>query len=225
MSITWSRLAGDTSRFAIALDFEIDPDEGAGADPDMSASWGALQLWVEEKNLTRHTIDGQTSDSVQWYLLPLLEWLAAIWNPLLHEERPPGEPQAADAVHDLRATRFAPPNLDERDALKWEQGWYEWWCRHSLVAARDGGLLPNVVLRRWRDSVEISWDAEAIAGADGLQFHAPNGQARLWPTEVAEPLYAVATDAGQQLRKRLPQSKRISRLVRELEKIRNAAHS
>jgi Zn-dependent peptidase ImmA (M78 family) len=225
MSITWSRLAGDTARFAIALDLQIDPDDGAGADPEMSASWGALRLWVEEKNLTSHTIDGQTSDSVQWYLLPLLEWLAAVWDPLLHEERPPGEPQAADAVHDLRATRFAPPNLDERDALKWEQGWYEWWHRHSLMAARDGGLFPNVMLRRWRDSVEISWDAEAIAGADGLQFHAPNGQARLWPTDIAEPLYEVALDAGRQLSERLPQSRRVNRLVKALEKIRNVAHS
>src|SRR6202167_5099517 len=225
MSITWSRLAGDTSRFAIALDLQVDPDGGVGADPDMAASWGGLQLWVEDKNLTLHTVDGQTSDAVRWYLLLFLEWLAAVWDPLLHEERPPGEPQADDAVHDLRATRFAPPNLDDHDALKWEQGWYEWWSRHSLTAAREGGLFPNVIFRRWRDSVEISWDSEAIAGAAELQFHVPYGWARLWPTDIAEPLYDVAGDAARQLRERLPNSRRIGHLVRALERIQNVERS
>jgi hypothetical protein len=222
MSITWSRLAGDTSRFAVALNLQADPDDGVGASPEVAASWGALQLWVEGKNLTLHTLDGQGGDSVQWYLLPLLEWLAESWNPLLHEERPPGEPQADDAVHDLRATRFAPPTLDERDAYKWEKGWYDWWSRHSLPAAREGGLFPNVIFRRWRDCIEISWDSEAVAGASGLQFAIPYGRARLWPTDVAEPLYAVAVEAAEQLRQRLPASKRIGRLVRALESIHNA---
>jgi Zn-dependent peptidase ImmA (M78 family) len=225
MSTTWSRLAGDTSRFAVALSLHPDPDDGAGATPEEATSWGALQLWVEGKNLTLHTIDGQSGDAVQWYLLPFLEWLAGSWNPLLHEERPPGEPQADDAVHDLRATRYAPPTFDDRDALRWEQGWYDWWRRHALPAAREGGLFPNVVFRHWRDAVEVSWDSETMAGADGLQFAVPYGRARLRPTDVAEPLYAVAIDAAQELRERLPASKRIGQLVRSLEKVSDAALS
>jgi Zn-dependent peptidase ImmA (M78 family) len=222
MSITWSRLEGDTSRFAVALDFQHDPDEGVAASAEEGASWGSIQLWVEDKNVTLHTIDGHTAHSVQWYLLPFLEWLANVWDPLLHEERPPGEPQAVDAVRDLRASRFAPPTLDERATLKWEEGWYDWWQRHSLTATRDGALFPNVVLRRWRDCVEISWDAEAAAGAEGQHFAVPYGHARLSPTDIAEPLYAVAFDAAQQLHERMPTSRRVAHLVRALEKINNS---
>jgi Zn-dependent peptidase ImmA (M78 family) len=218
MSITWSRLAGDTSRFAVALSFQADPD--GAAEPDIAATWGALQLWIDGMNITLHTVDGQEFDAVQWHLLPFLEWLAKNWNPLLHEERPPAAPQGDDAVDDLRATRFAPPTLDDREALQWEQNWYDWWHRHALSVAREGGLFPNVVLRRWRDSIEVSWNSEIVEGApQDLQFAIPYGHARLWPHDVAEPLYEVAVEATRQLRERHPESSRIARLLKTLEKI------
>lgn len=219
MSVTWSRLAGDTSRFALALSFEADPDAGVGADAEEAASWGAIQLWVEGKNLTLHTVDGLTSESVQWYLLPFLEWVAHAWNPLLHEERPPAEPQASDAVHDLRASSAAPPTLDADDAFKWESNWYEWWGRHALKSSRHGGLFPDVVMRRWRDKIELSWEPDTTPGADELQFHVPYGQARLAPEDVAHPLYDSVLAATEELNERLHKSVRIGRLLRALRAI------
>jgi Zn-dependent peptidase ImmA (M78 family) len=216
MSVTWSRLAGDTSRFALSLSFEADPDDGVGANAEDAASWGAIQLWVEGKNLTLHTVDGLTSESVQWYLLPFLEWIVHAWNPLLHEERPPAEPQASDAVHDLRASSAAPPTFDADDAFKWESNWYQWWGRHALKSSRQGGLFPDIVMRRWRDKIEISWEPDITPGADELQFHVPYGQARLAPDEVAHPLYESILAATEELNARIHKSARVGRLLRAL---------
>jgi len=217
MSVTWSRLAGDTSRFAVELELVSDPDDGKGADAETSASWGTLKIWVEGQNLTSHTVEDQSPRHVNWYLLPLLEWLATNWDALLHEERPPVEPDGDTATEALQAGRYAPPTYEPDDAGKWEQRWYDWWQRHALRAARDGGIFPNVVLRRWRDLVEISWDSEQLAGAPAdLRFAVPSGQARLWPADVADPLYTVAMDATEQLAQRLPESKRIALLKRTL---------
>ena len=89
MSTRWERLAGDTGEFALKLAFARDPDDGRAADPDVSLSWGSFQLWVEGRNLCAHNEGGERSESVHWYLLPLMEWFASHWNPLLHEERLP----------------------------------------------------------------------------------------------------------------------------------------
>ena len=83
MSTRWERLAGDTSEFALKLAFARDPDDSRGAEPDVSLSWGSFQLWVEGHNLCAHNEGGERSESVHWYLLPLLEWLVSHWNRLL----------------------------------------------------------------------------------------------------------------------------------------------
>jgi hypothetical protein len=136
-------------------------------------------------------------------------------GPLLHEERPPVEPDGDTATEALQAGRYAPPTYESDEAGKWEERWYDWWGRHALRAARDGGLFPNIVLRRWWDLVEISWNSEPLAGAPAdLRFAVPSGQARLWPADVADPLYTVVVDATEQLAERLPESKRIAALKR-----------
>jgi len=226
MSETWSRLAGDTSRFAVELKLLSDPDRGKGADAETSASWGTLKIWVEGQNLTLHTIEDRQLDRVHWYLLPLLEWLATSWDALLHEERPPVAPEGDTATDALRAGRYAPPTYDAEEAGKWEERWYDWWDRHALRAARDGGLFPNVVFRRWRDLVEIAWDSEPLAGAPAdLRFAFQSGQARLWPAAVAGPLYSVAVDATEQLAARLGESKRITLLKRTLKALNDDKRS
>jgi Zn-dependent peptidase ImmA (M78 family) len=226
MSVTWSRLAGDTSRFAVELELLSDPDNGKGADAETSASWGTLEIWVEGQNLTSHTVEDQPLRHVNWYLLPFLEWLATNWDALLHEERPPIEPEADTATEALQAGRYAPPTYEPEEAGQWEERWYDWWQRHALRAARDGGMFPNVVLRRWRDLVEISWDSDQLAGAPAdLRFAVPSGQARLWPADVASPLYEVAVDATELLAQRLPDSRRIAHLKRRLVALDDKKHS
>ena len=61
------------------------------------------------ENLCAHREDGEQVDSVHWYLLPLIEWFADNWNPLLHEERLPRTEQSryrlgVSPVHQVPAT-------------------------------------------------------------------------------------------------------------------------
>jgi Zn-dependent peptidase ImmA (M78 family) len=224
MSLTWERLAGSTNRFAMRISFLTDPHEGMGVDPDTSLSWGALQFWAEGKNLCAHVDQGETLSSVHWYLLPFLEWLAGAWDPLLHEERLPVRNSGNDAASALFETRFAPRLADEKDSFQWEEAWYEWHQRHSLRAARDGGLFPNVLLRRFRDRVELSWEDEPLPGdPEGFSFSASRGVARLRPREVADPLHEVALAAAHRLVESRPESLRFQQLTRRLEELQSVA--
>ena len=89
MSLLWEKFSGDTERFGVRLAFHQDPDRGLGATKEESLSWGAFQIWVEGQNLCAHMEEGELVESVHWYLLPLLEWLAVQWDAFLHEERLP----------------------------------------------------------------------------------------------------------------------------------------
>jgi Zn-dependent peptidase ImmA (M78 family) len=225
MSRNWERLAGSTERFAVKLAFLTDPHEGAAIDQEVAASWGALELWVEGQNLCTHVDQGETLSSTHWYLLPLLEWLAESWDPLLHEERLPVRNSGDDAVASMFETRFAPPLAREDEALRWESEWYEWHQRHGLRAAADGGLLPNVYVRRFRDQVELSWDDEPVPGMpEDFAFTCTRGAARLDPVQVAGPLHEAALAAAEQLAVRLPSSTRLSALVRKLRELELPAH-
>lgn len=219
MNVRWERLAGDTSVFAIRIAFADDPSPGRMSE-DVAPSWGALTIWANGANLTAHTVDGPpTSESVHWYLLPFLEWIAESWNPLLHEERLPCRVAGYDAAYSLAQTSFPPSGKDE---CAWEDEWQSWWKRHALQASRDGGLFPDIVLRRYRDQVEVSWRNSPPAGApDKLLFLAAQGHARLGPASVAGPLYQVAVDAAAYLRERRS-SARVEALVRKLAELKAA---
>ena len=89
MPTRWERLAGDTDVFAVKVAFMDDPDDGLGADEDQWRSWGAFQIWVRGANLCSHLEEGERVESVHWYLLPLLEWIACSWDPLLQRGTSP----------------------------------------------------------------------------------------------------------------------------------------
>ena len=215
MSIRWERFAGDTSSFAVRLAFHRDPDEGAGATPEMTESWGALQIWVRGKNLCAHIDQGETLLSSHWYLLPLLEWLSANWDPLLHEERPPAGRTDIHTAADVSGLAAAMTYLsgDDNGQLDEFGEQFDWQERHALRAASDGGIFPDVRLRRFRDQVEISWAARTVPGAEDVQFLSPEGVDYVSPTTVAQPLYEVLECAAEWLREQLPDSKQCSALV------------
>jgi len=195
------------------LRFEDDPDGGAGATREMSASWGSFQLWVRGQNLCAHLEENEAVDGVHWYLLPLLEWLAENWVPLLHESKPPERNAADDGWQALDKTAFPPVALDIDAARTWERRWSEWWQRHSLLACRDGGLFPDVVLRRWQDRIELSWGETQLAGMpDEYRFLATRGVERLAPQEVAASLFGVLRSAADFLSEELPHSQRLKKL-------------
>ena len=212
MATRWEHLAGDTSEFAIKLAFMDDPDEQYGASSDLSVSWGAFQIWVNGWNLCAHLEEGERVESAHWYLLPLLEWFVGQWNPLLHEERLPCE-VADEAWTGLRETRFPPPALDEEEGSLWESAWHGWWSRHAIQAAREGGLFPDVVFRRFHDSIEVSWgDARSQGMPSHVSFALHPGAARFEPRSVAEPLYDAIEGAAGYLSAVSPNSRRIADL-------------
>ena len=222
MSVRCERFAGDTSSFAVKLAFHRDPDEGAAATPEMAESWGALQTWARGKNLCAYVDQGETLESSHWYLLPLLEWLTANWDPLLHEERPPvgmtGIRSAADVTGIAAAMTYLSDDNDRLDDFE-EQ--YHWQERHTLRTAGHGGIFPDVRFRCLRDQVEVSWTAEPVAGAEDVQFLSSEGTEYAEPTIVAESLYEVLESAAEWLRQQLPASQQCKALVDDVGALRS----
>ena len=217
MDTRWERLAGDPNVFAIGMAFTPDPDGGRYIDPETGLSWGSFQIWVEGRNLCSHLEKGERIDSAHWYLLPLLEWFARYWNPLLHEERLPVKVEGDTGWTSLHATRFPPPAIedDEERASEWESAWQDWWMRHGIRAAREGGLFPDVVIRRFRDSVEVSWGP--VRSEDmSYRFDSTEsaGFGRFPPRTVAEPLHAVLSGASEYLLSLANESPRINEFPR-----------
>ena len=164
-------MVGSRDRFAVKIAFQTDPDRGLAATREHSISWGAIEVWANGHNLCRHLELGESVDAVHWYLLPILRWLASNWDFLLHEERLPGRNAARDAWISMQRTAEPPPALPDDAAEHWEIGWHNWWQRHALQAAREGGLIPNLFVRRWRDLIELSWGDSPIAGIpEGFTF-------------------------------------------------------
>lgn len=222
MAVTWERLAGDTSKFAIKISLSDDPDEGAGVTRDESLSWGSFQIWVGGRNLTAHQHSGETFDSIHWYLLPFLEWWAANWDPLFHEEKLPNRNAAAVGEAALWDTRETPRLLADDDALAWEQNWYAWWHRHVIDAARFGGVFPAVCFRRWRHEVEISWNDDAASlRPPGVDFLQSSGAYRAAAESVTLPLFEVLREAAKHLLGRHSNSARLADLVTNIEALQS----
>ena len=221
---TWERLAGNTDRFAVRLSFEPDPDKDAFEDPAYGGSWGTLQVWADGLNLCAHHASGEPSDelseSIHWYILPLLEWIAQEWEPLLHEERLPLRNRAASAAYAMTLDPPLPLGAGPEHYYGDLGIWQTWWRHHALEAAADGGLFPRVFLRRWGDQIEISWKSTGLVGApDDFRFAAPEGVSRHGVAEVAEALYTVASEATDELLARYPSSPRLLALKDALEAI------
>ncbi len=215
--------------FAFKVGLADDPDEGQGIDPEVAMSWGSFQIWIEGRNLCAHRAAGRQVDSVHWYLLPLIEWFATNWDPLLHEERLPVRNVHNTAWESLRSTRFPPLAIEnnEEESSAWESEWQRWWTRHALRSAREGGLFPDLVLRRLRDSIEISWGPAQSSGMPP-QFdflESAQGSSRLAPRDVAEPLHYVLSSANAYLLAQAPDSLRIQALDRSLRELCSVAES
>ncbi|GAA0397401.1 hypothetical protein Acor_74880 [Acrocarpospora corrugata] len=219
MTIHWEKFDGNTDLFAIRISFIDDPHRGAAATPEETMSWGALQLWVGGENLCAHVDQGEVLQHSHWYLLSVLEWIADNWNAILHEEKLPNR-NGETAAKALAGTRNAPALAGEPETLIWEQNWYDWHSRHALRSARDGGLLPNVVIRRLNDLIELSWNDEPLAGTvGGFRYSATSGAALLTPRQVADPLFKVTREAAEYLCERMPHSSRIAALANRLKRL------
>ncbi|MFH1136553.1 MAG: ImmA/IrrE family metallo-endopeptidase [Pseudomonadota bacterium] len=224
MSILEKIVVGDKERFGVDILFQGDPDNGQGATPEESLSWGALEIWIKGKNICSHVEDGALVSSITWYLLPVIEWLAANWDPLLHEERLPNRNLGDDARTSLQATRFAPESLDPEAESEWSKEWQEWRLRHCLQSCRGGGLLPDLVFRRWRDKIEISWGKEVTLPGfpEDAIFVYHEGVARLEPLLVAGPLHELINKTLAVFLAAAPSSVRFQALAARIRMIADA---
>jgi Zn-dependent peptidase ImmA (M78 family) len=180
---------GVPGRFALDLRLLPDPDPETMAPASSTGSWGQWRLWVNGLNLAEHRLTvatGQTvrSDCVTWYLAPLLRWLAGNWTPLLHEERLPSLVRGARTGRDAYLA-IAGTWMD--DALVFTP-WQVWAARHSLRWAAEGGLLPDVFLRRLGDDIEFSWGDRWQPGGEAADYVIEPGIAHCAVIDVAAAL-------------------------------------
>ncbi len=149
------RTFGDEARFALAFELRPDPDEGG--DPAERASWGALQVWVDGRNLTAARIDGVSVDAAEVPLLGVVRWLVEHWDPLLHEERLP-RPSYLGAAAPWRVDCLAALLDREGDLDELLEARDRWWQRHGLGSALPEYRIPDVHIRRVGADAEVSWD-------------------------------------------------------------------
>ena len=120
----------------------------------------------------------------------------------------------------LRKSRYPPLDLDEAQALEWESTWHGLWPRHTIRATREGGMFPDVVLRPFQGSVEISWgDSRGQGVPNHVSLAQHPGAVLCDPMHVAEPLYEVLEGASAHLSSVVSHSNRVadpSRAIRRL---------
>jgi Zn-dependent peptidase ImmA (M78 family) len=212
---TWEMKAGDPATFCFSMAFTPNPhgtDDRATADE--RDSWGNFTIWAGGENLCAHIEQGEELQTSHWYMISLMEWLADNWDPLLHEERFPFRSGGVSAADSLTKSRQPPVSLKQIDEFEWLDTWSEWWRRHSMRAAREGGLFPDIYLRRYRDRLEISTGAESLPGIPNeFRFLTPNRSYHANLTRSAEVMYQVLSAAAEELRRRLPQSSRVEALA------------
>jgi Zn-dependent peptidase ImmA (M78 family) len=216
--------AGDPNRLAFRVEFLPNLDPGF-APPEEDLSWGRFQIWAGGRNLCEHVDRGEVRRGVEWYLLPLLEWLTENWDCLLHEQRPPASNAGATGWLSLAET-------DRPERFDLPTGWNlaaeevnsTWTARHCLRSCRSGGLFPDVVIRRWMQQVEVSWGESPLAGApEGFRFLHGVGEARLTPDEVAKPVFSVLGKAVGLLLQGSPRSERLAALGSQIAALEDPA--
>ncbi|MCP3736498.1 ImmA/IrrE family metallo-endopeptidase [Sphingomonas sp. RP10(2022)] len=187
---------------------------------------GDLKLTVGGRILTQHQRDGQPRrDHVTWYLLPLFEWLAEHWVDLLHEEEfgwREGSTLAAAAI----VPRVLAESIgkDDADAMARYDAAQAWRGRHGLRAAAEGGIFPDLYIRRFLDTIELSWsDVPALFAPDDMRFVSRPGYAGCAVGDVATPLWDALTyvvDGGLGLPDTEAERQRFAALQARLAEIR-----
>ena len=210
----WEMQAGDPAAFAFKIALLRNPHgDDDRASLEERESWGSFAVWAQGENLCAHIEQGETLDSAHWYMISLIEWLVDNWDALLHEERLPLSNVGLSAAESLSLTKRPPISFKEVDEFEWLDVWSTWWGRHSLRASREGGLFPDLYLRRYRDSIEISTGSESLPGIpEDHIFLTPNRMCGVDPLIVAESLFTVLSGAVQELRRRTPGSSRLEQL-------------
>jgi hypothetical protein len=213
--ITWRYQAGDTSEFALQLQLSHGDDiDDHMIVADERESWGAFSIWVRGVNLCAHLEGGEDTQTVHWYLLPLLEWIVDNWDPLLHEQRLPLSNDAAVAADTLGRTSYPPFLLPSgMDEFDWHETRRRWWARHNIREGDAGGVFPDIYLRRYGDMVEISTGSTPGAPPPSdFEFYLGRQSWRVPAASVAGALHRALTATAEELLRRRPESSRLAHL-------------
>ncbi|MGC6331480.1 ImmA/IrrE family metallo-endopeptidase [Rhizorhabdus sp. FW153] len=208
---------GDPNRFEIAMRWRKDAEPRHRRPAEYGWSIGDLRLTVGGTILTGNAIGESPREFVSWYLLPIAQWFADNWTDLLHQaDFPWHEFSAAPAVavvgrklRSLIDARDGPGREEYRKAQAWRNA-------HALNSASNGGLLPDLYLRRYLDTVELSWTAATpLFAPDQFRFTSGRGLAYLAVKDVAAPLWNAlqwVADSGEEYTLEIDEREALSRL-------------
>jgi len=191
---------GAPERFEIAVRWTRDAESRAHRPAAHGWSMGDLRITVANRTLTHSSRGGRQQKHVGWYLGPVFDWIASNWVDLLHEEdftwRERSGAPAVVACHRALDRTIGEKDPIGRASYRSTQAWY---LRHALRSASEGGLFPDLFIRRLADDIELSWSSEPPTFApDGIGFAVEPGQARFPVEDVAGPLFDVLTWAASQ---------------------------
>ncbi|WP_294338239.1 ImmA/IrrE family metallo-endopeptidase [uncultured Sphingomonas sp.] len=182
---------GDPSRFEIAMRWRSDAEPRQRRPAEYGWSMGDLRLTIGNTVLSGNATGESPREFVSWYLLPIAQWFADNWIDLLHQaDFPWHEFSAAPAV--AVVGRKLRSLIDARDAAGREeyrkaQAWRD---AHALNSASNGGLLPDLYIRRYLDTIELSWTAATpLFAPNQFRFTSGRGLAYLAVKDVAVPLW------------------------------------
>lgn len=183
--------AGDPDAFEISIRWLVDPDPPRERPAGYGWSMGELVLTVAGRVITEMTTPMGSAPGVLWYLAPLLRWVADEWESVFSDD-PYSWPEAPDTPASLACRRALDRYVgadDAADRTLHAQA-YAWFARHGIRSAAEGGVLPDLFIRRVRDAVEVSWSGEpALFAPDGLVMgDATPGVVLLAPHEIETPL-------------------------------------
>ena len=188
---------GNPERFEIAFRWCKDSEPRDRRPLAHGWSMGDLRITVAGQVLTQNKRGQRTHRYISWYLSPFFSWLASNWLHLLHEERPGwNEDSAAPAAAVCRQTLYRFITAEDENGRKIYGAAQDWYFRHGIRTAAEGGLFPDLFIRRLSDDIEVSWlsNTPEFAGED-FAFSIEPGCATFPVEDVAKPLWRALCSA------------------------------
>jgi hypothetical protein len=187
---------------AMKLDFEWQEAHGV-RDKILAATWSRFSMSVGELCVSE-AIDLRSSSrrtGIYGSLFPLAEWLVEQWWQLMHEALPRSP---------VPGGRVAPPAL--RD----------WVQRHSLLAARDGGALPDLMIVRDGDEIVLNWEPDPAVGPTSRLRFVGQGTTRVNAQDFERVLVDFVEAVLARLNEQLSDNEDVGRLAQAWNAIRSA---
>lgn len=183
---------GDPRKFCVRIRWSDDPSPVGGRPDYHGWSMGQLEIIADSQSLTACETEQGPRKYIQWYLGPFLHWLADNWIELLHEERyswkdaEPG-PAAMSCDKGLAAWLDAEEGQEDDENYNKLEAWER---RHCITTAAEGGLFPEIYLRRFVDDIEVSWTGHTpLFAPPGFSFMVDAGRHYCDVSAVADPLW------------------------------------